>query len=104
MHALTSITSGMFVASHTKICDELLHLSQRDFIPASVCAELLIRQGCIISEKEIYQGSEKDKETRGDLMTQGLWDQQFKSIIDIKLGDAYADSYKYEPMPVLLNQ
>ena len=37
-------------------------------------------------------------------MTQGLWDQHFKSIIDIKLLDAYVDSYKYEPMVVLLDQ
>ena len=35
-------------------------------------------------------------------MIQGLWYGQFESIIDIKLGDTDADSYKYEPMVVLL--
>ena len=41
---------------------------------------------------------------RGDVIIQGLWDWQVKSIIDVKLGDADADSYKYEPMEALLVQ
>ena len=35
-------------------------------------------------------------------MIQGLWDLQADSIIDVKLGNADADSYKYEPILVLL--
>ena len=35
-------------------------------------------------------------------MVQGLWDLQVDDIIDVKLGDANADSYKYEPMAALL--
>ena len=35
-------------------------------------------------------------------MVQGLWDRQVNAIIDVKLGDADADSYKYEPMTALL--
>ena len=35
-------------------------------------------------------------------MIQGLWDFQVDSIIDVKLGDADADTYKYEPMTSLL--
>ena len=31
-------------------------------------------------------------------MVQGLWGRQIYTIIDVKLGDADADSYKYEPM------
>ena len=38
------------------------------------------------------QGSDKDKETRGDVMVRGLWDRQVDTIIDVKLGDADADS------------
>ena len=37
-------------------------------------------------------------------MIRGLWDIQVESIIDVKLGDADADSYKYEPMAALLAQ
>ena len=35
-------------------------------------------------------------------MVRGLWDCQVNAIIDVKLGDAYADSYKYESMAELL--
>ena len=35
-------------------------------------------------------------------MVQGLWDRQVDAIIDVKLGDADVDSYKYEPMADLL--
>ena len=35
-------------------------------------------------------------------MIRGLWDRQVDAIIDAKLGDADADTYKYEPMASLL--
>ena len=35
-------------------------------------------------------------------MVQGLWDCQVDAIIDVKLGDTDADSYKYEKMSALL--
>ena len=36
-------------------------------------------------------------------MIQNLWDQQVKTIISIKIGDADTDSYKHEPMSALLH-
>ena len=36
------------------------------------------------------------------MMVQGLLDPQVYAIIDVKLGDADADSYKYEPMAAFL--
>ena len=35
-------------------------------------------------------------------MIQVLWDRQVNAIIDVKLGDADAYTYKYEPMTALL--
>ena len=35
-------------------------------------------------------------------MVRGLWDCQVNAIIYVKLGDADADSYRYEPMIALL--
>ena len=35
-------------------------------------------------------------------MIQGLWDRKVKAIIDVKIGNANADSYKYEPIIALL--
>ena len=39
---------------------------------------------------------------RGDVMIPGLWDCQVNTIIDIKLADADADTYNYDPMTSLL--
>ena len=36
------------------------------------------------------------------MIIRGLWDQQAEAIIDVKLGDADTDSYKYYPMISLL--
>ena len=36
------------------------------------------------------------------MLIRGLWDLQVEAIIEVKLGDADADSYKYEPMEELL--
>ena len=35
-------------------------------------------------------------------MIRGLWDWQAESIIEVKIGNADADSYKYDPMEMLL--
>ena len=35
-------------------------------------------------------------------MIQSLWDRKANAIIDVKLGDTDADTYKYEPMKALL--
>ena len=37
-------------------------------------------------------------------MVRGLWDRQVEAIIDVKIGDIGADSYKYEPMAALLDR
>ena len=50
----------------------------------------------------IRQGSEKYKQTQGDVMIWVIWDQQAESIIDVKLGDANADSFKCDTMMELL--
>ena len=39
---------------------------------------------------------------QGEVTVRGLRDRQVEDIIDIKLGEADADSYKYEPMVALL--
>ena len=67
-------TGGLVIAHHNKICDELLYLDQQAFTPVSVHAKPLFHKIHTRSEKDIFQRSDKDKETRGDLMIQGLWD------------------------------
>ena len=37
-------------------------------------------------------------------MVQGLWDRQVGATIDVKLGDADADTYKYDPITLILSR
>ena len=103
-NALVCSTDSLVIACHNKIRDKLFYLSRRAFTSASVCAKPLIHQGRTISEPEICQGSDKEKETWGGVLLRGLWDCQVGAIIYVKLGDADADSYKYEPTAALLAQ
>ena len=43
-------------------------------------------------------------ETRGDVPIRGLWDRQTYAIIDVKLGDADTDTYRFESTKNLLAQ
>ena len=91
------------MAHHKKVCDKLIYLVLRAFTSASVCAEPLIHKSRTRSERERCQGSDKFKETRGDVIIQGLWDRNSDAIIYVKLGDSDADSYKYDTMPALMD-
>ena len=63
----------MVIARTNERSDELIYLARQAFTPASVYAEPLIHQGRTISEKDIREGSDKEKETCGEVMIQGLW-------------------------------
>ena len=71
---------------------ELLYLACQAFTSESVRAKSLIHQDRIILERDIFHGSDKDKETRGYMMIQVLRDRPDEAIIYIKLGNADADS------------
>ena len=101
-HALSCSIGGLVIARHNEIRDELLYISRRAFTSAYVRAKPLTHQGRRISELEIRQGSDKHKDRRGYMMILGLWDSQVDAIIDVKLVDADADTYKYKSMTSLL--
>ena len=101
-HALRYSIGGLVIARHNEIHDKLLYLSRLSFTSASVHAEPLIYQGRTRSELEIRQGSDKYKDTKGGVMIRVVWDYQVIAIIDVKIGDADADTYKYESMTSLL--
>ena len=71
-HTLRCITGGLVIARHNEVCDKILYLSHRSFNSESVHVEPLIHQGHTRSERETHQGSDKDKETRGDVTILGL--------------------------------
>ena len=60
-YTLSCITGVLVIARHNNISDKILYLARLYSTPASLCPEPLIQQGRIISEKDIYQGSENEK-------------------------------------------
>ena len=80
----------------------LIYLARRAFTSASVCAKALIYQVRTISERETCQWIDKEKEMWGDVMIQGLGNQKAEAIIDVKINNTDADSYKYDTMAALL--
>ena len=103
-HTISCSIDGLFIACHNKIRGKLLYLSRHFFNSAYARSKLLIHQGHTRSEQEMCQGSDKDKETRWDVIVQFLWDIQVNTIIDVKLGDADADTYNYNPMASLMTR
>ena len=103
-HILSCSIGGLVIARHNGIRDKLLYLSGRAFTSACVRAKTLIHQGRTRSEKEICQGSDKHKYTRGYVIIWGSWDIQVNDIIDVKLVDMDAEMYKYEPMKSLITR
>ena len=104
MHTLRCNIGFLVIAHHNKISDGLLYLSWNSFTSSYIRAEPLIHQDRTRSELEIRQGSDKNKDTRGDVMIRGLCNRQVDAIIVIKLGDSDADTYKYEPIISLLTR
>ena len=94
-HTLSYSIGGIVIAHHNKIRDKLPYLYGRAFNSASVCAKPLIHQGRTRSEKKIRQGSDNHKDAQGGVMIRGLWDFKVNAIIEVKLGDSDADTYKY---------
>ena len=92
---------GRAIVHHNEVYDKLIDLSWRASPSVSVRSKPLTHQDCNISERGIYQGSEKFY-TRGDVMIRGLWNWQTDPIIDVKLGDANTDTYRFKPMSAIL--
>ena len=67
-------------------------------------SQFYIHQDRTIYEQEIRQGSDKHQDPWGGMMVCSLWYHQVNTIIDVKLGDADANTYKYEPMIPLLER
>ena len=86
-----------------KVREKPLFLAQRAFTSSSVRAKNLIHQVRTRSERDIRQRSDKYMETSSDIIIWSLCNWHAESIIDVKLGDAHADSYRCDPMTALLS-
>ena len=63
--------------------------------PTCVYNKTLIHQVRSRYEEEVRQGIEM-LETRGDVLIQGLWENYTDVRINVKFGDADADTYNHE--------
>ena len=102
-HRIRYSKGGIIIARHKKLCDKLLYLAQWAFPSAYVSGKPLTHHGRIISEGVILQGSER-LDTRGHIIIQGLWDIQTDNIVDVKLRNDDAYTYRFDPMLTLLGQ
>ena len=81
-HVLSCPNVGLVIRHHKYICDDIIHLARQDFSPNCVCGEIIIHQGCIITEKEVCH-IWSVPETRGDMSIRGLSEIQMKEMIDV---------------------
>ena len=101
-HVLICSKGGLITTHHNKVSFELLYLAKLPFLSASVHNKTLIHQFCSISDRGILQGSDK-LDTRGEVIIWGLYGRHTDDIINIKLGNDDADTYRFEPMVMLLD-
>ena len=101
-HRLRYIIVGLAISRHNKVHDEIIYLAWKSFPSHCVHGEPLIHQGRSRSEEEVHQG-EGGFETRGDVLIQGLREIQTDTIIDVRFGDSYADTYNHESMDKVLS-
>ena len=100
-HSLSCRKGGLVIVYHKKLYDKLFYLAQLAFTSASLNVKLPIHWVSTIPERDIFLGSDKDKEMWGGTMIRGLWGQKSEAIINVKLGNADMDSYKFDPMATL---
>ena len=100
-HILKYCKGCLVIAQHDEVRDGLLYIYRRAFPSNCICSKPLIHQGCIRSEVGARKKSDILK-TRDDVLIWGLWEQHTDVIIDVKIVDVNADSYRYEPMDKLV--
>ena len=101
-HSLKCYKGGLVIAYHNEVHWKLPYIAWRDFTSTAVHAGPLIHQVRKISERDNHQGSQT-LNTCDDIIIRGLWYQQTDGIIDVKLGNADADNYRFEPIAALLS-
>ena len=94
-YMLSCPNGGLVITHHSRICDEIIHLTKQYLSPNCVRVEIIIHQGCRISEKEVcHIGSAP--ETCGDVSIRGLSESQMKKILDVRFADD--DTYSWNPV------
>jgi hypothetical protein len=109
-HALACKKGGLVITRHNEIRDELFDIATKAFPPSSVRDEPKINP-CRVVEPENSPASvdrnlaKNNGEERGDLLIRSLWANGTDCIIDVRMTDTDAPSYRNrEPVKVLESQ
>ncbi len=109
-HALGCKKGGLVIFCHNEIRDELVHLAGKALTPSAIRDEPLIRP-CRNADKEntcpTRPTSEKpaSKDDRGDILLRGFWARGTDCIVDVRVTDTDAKSYRHrDPAKVIATQ
>ena len=92
---------GLVIAYHNEIHNKIIQRTRQAFYPYCVCGELFIQQVHSISWGGVLH-LRIIPETQGNVLIRVLWEIQTDSIIDVKFGDADAETYVKKGMDTLL--
>jgi hypothetical protein len=107
-HALGCKKGGLIIFRHNEVRDELAHLATKAFTPSAVRNEPLICSGRVaeqvkvLAPKDDNQPNPTTKEAapedeRGDLLIRGFWTRGTDCILDVRVTDTDAKSYRKRP-------
>ena len=92
-HALSYPNSGLIIARHNEIHDEIVHLAKQSLSPNCISGELLVHLVRSRYDEEVCLRG-RVPETWGEMSIWGLWDSQTEAIIDARLVDADVDTWE----------
>ncbi len=109
-HALGCKKGGLVIFRHNEIRDELIHLAGKAFTPSAVRDEPLIRgrstekvDECPVRQTSANQPAKEDD--RGDILLRGFWARGTECIVDVRVTDTDAASYRArDPAAILKSQ
>ena len=99
-HAISCRNGGLGIARHNEVRGDIMHLAIQALSYNCVRGIPLIHQGRKISEGEVHH-VRRIPETRGDVSNQGLWQIQIEVTIDVRFGDADAETWNIEGMDMI---
>jgi hypothetical protein len=91
-HTFSCVEGSLVIICHKKNCHELCDMSAKSFTPSAVHNEPKINLCCAAKEGTCKPSSTLDY--RGDVPIRGLWEQATYCILDVRVTDTDAKTYK----------
>jgi hypothetical protein len=111
-HALGCKKGGLVILRHNEINEELCDLASKALVPSAVRVEPMIQtrraaEGTTAPDPKspVQRLSRSSEEERGDLLIRGFWARGTDVIVDVRVTDTDAKSYRSrDPHKVLASQ